>query len=71
MKATVDFIQKEKGDAGKVTLIGFSEGTSTSVFALSEYPEYFHEKVDLFVGLATVIYLKHTNEPILERLAGA
>ena len=40
-KAVIDFIQEEKRDDSKVSLIGFSEGTTTSFYGLATDPEYF------------------------------
>ena len=56
MKACIEFIQKEKSDSRKITLMGYSEGTTTSFYALATDPEYFESRVKLFVALAPTIY---------------
>jgi len=70
LKACIEFIQKEKGDVdSKMTLIGYSEGTTTSFYALSEDPDYFEDKVNLFVALAPTINFKQMGEDNLRDLA--
>ena len=38
LKACIEFIREEKNDESKISLLGYSEGTTTSFFALSEDP---------------------------------
>ena len=55
LKACIEFIQKEKVSTANITLVGFSQGSMTAFFALSEYPDYFDKKVDLFIAIAPVV----------------
>ena len=68
LKAAIEYIQKVKQSIDKISIIGFSEGTTTSFYALSDEPEYFESKIDLFIALAPTIYFKHMKHEKLRNL---
>lgn len=68
LKESVDFIIKETGKE-KITIVGFSQGTTLSFYSLAEHSEFYKDKVNLFVALAPVITLNHTSEELLVYLA--
>lgn len=41
LKDCLEFIQKEKNDLSKISVIGYSEGSATGLYAFSENPDYF------------------------------
>lgn len=53
----------------KVSLIGYSEGTAVSTYALSIEPDYFEERVRRVIMLAPTIYFKHNKQPGLQNAA--
>lgn len=50
----IDFVLEKTGQQ-KLTYIGHSEGTTQFFLGASLIPEYFTERVNLFVGLAPVV----------------
>lgn len=69
LPASIEFIEKEKNDTRKITLLGYSQGTTVISFGLASKPEYFDQKVKLFVALAPTILFKSSLEPGLKALA--
>jgi len=69
LKATVEFILKEKGEDKKITLIGYSQGTTGITYALNEHEAYYRDKINLFVAIAPAIFFSHSNEEMLKSLA--
>lgn len=67
LRACIDFIRKENDQ--KISLVGYSEGTTSSFFAAAEDPEYFEKNVKIFVAMAPVVYLKHAGSPLLRKVA--
>jgi len=45
--------------------IGHSEGTTQFFIGSSLKPEYFKEKIGLFVGLAPIVRLDHANNGLM------
>ena len=41
LKAVIEFIKKEKNSKDKISLVGYSEGTTSSFFATAEEPDYY------------------------------
>lgn len=62
--AFIDFILKKtegKNIIGKIAAyIGHSEGTTQFFIGSSMLPDYYYEKVNLFVALAPVVKLDNT-----------
>ena len=61
--ACLDFIQNQRNDKRKITMIGFSQGTTVSTFGLATFPNYFDKKVNLFVAITPAIQFKFSKEP--------
>lgn len=61
LRAAIDFIQKNKGNQ-KLSLIGYSQGTTTMMYAMSQDPDYYAERVNLAVALAPAIFFNHCHE---------
>jgi len=59
----------EKTGAKKITYIGHSQGTSQMFSALCEQPEFFKDKMKMYVALAPVVSLKNVGSDILKDLA--
>ena len=53
----------------KVTYIGHSQGTSQMFAALARNPDYWRQKVNLFVALAPVTSLHDTTSPLVRLMA--
>jgi len=66
--AVIDYIQYGTGGQ-KVAVIGHSQGTTQMFSTLSEDPDYFADKVSLFVALAPVTTLGNTEIPLLPFVA--
>ena len=62
------FIEYALGATGqkKATYIGHSQGTSEFFYALQAHPDYWKEKVNLFVALAPVTSLHNTSSALLQ-----
>lgn len=58
---TIDFITEKTGS--KVSIIGYSEGTTTSLVLGATRPEY-NEKVNVFIALAPICFLNHTRSHV-------
>ena len=52
LPASIDYIIENTG-ASKVTVIGHSQGTSQMWYALSKRQDFFAEKVNRFISMAT------------------
>lgn len=70
LRACIDFINKESDGDQKISLVAYSEGTTSSFFASAEDPEYFEKNLNIMVAMAPVIYLKHAGNPLLRKIAG-
>jgi len=53
----------------KVTYVGHSQGTTQMFYALQAEPEYWGQKVNLFVAAAPVTRLDHTTNPLIKLFA--
>ena len=68
----IDFMLNESRDTNTIdnkisAYIGHSEGTTQFFIGASLMPDYFKDKVCLFVALAPIVRLDHaTNELMLE-----
>lgn len=51
--------------------VGHSEGTTQFFIGQTMTPEYFKERVDLFVALAPVVRLDHTTNQLLSLMSSA
>lgn len=60
---------KEKNNTSKISLVAYSEGTTSSFFAAAEDPEYFKNNINIMVAMAPVIYMKHAGNPLLRKVA--
>jgi len=63
----------DNGD-DKLSLIAFSEGTSSAFYALSmDFPEsqYLTDHLNLFVSMGTVTEMRYADEPVLEAIASS
>lgn len=52
----------------KVTYIGHSQGTSQMFAALSRQPDYWKQKMNLFIALAPVTSLHDTSSPLVRMM---
>ena len=59
----IDFVL-EKTELDQLSYVGHSEGTTQMFMGTSLMPDYFKEKVNLFVALAPPVFLKNKNVPI-------
>ncbi|TNV78929.1 hypothetical protein FGO68_gene5820 [Halteria grandinella] len=66
--AEIDFILESTGQE-KLSYVGHSEGTTQMFIGLSMLPEYYAEKMNLFVALAPVASLNHTMSTALKIMA--
>ena len=64
--AMINFVLKLTGNSKLAAYVGHSEGTTQFFIGASMMPEYFHEKVNLFVALAPVVRLDHTNQTTMK-----
>ena len=69
LRACIEFIQNERSDQAKISLIGYSEGTTSTFFAASEDPEYYQSKLNVFIALAPVGSLKYVGDKKLKTMA--
>jgi lysosomal acid lipase/cholesteryl ester hydrolase len=63
--AQVEMVLQKTGQK-KLTYIGHSQGTSQMFYALSKHPDYWKEKMNLFVALAPVTSLHHTTSALFK-----
>ena len=68
LPAEIDFITNITGTK-KLTVIGHSMGASQMVTGLSMLPDYFREKVNLFVALGPATRLKYTKSEMINSMA--
>ena len=59
--AMIDFILKTTGKQKLAAYVGHSEGTTQFFIGSSLKADYYHSKVNLFVAIAPVVRLDHTN----------
>lgn len=64
----IDYITETTG-LEKISYIGHSEGTTQMFLGASMNPEYFKEKVNLFIALAPVASTANISSPIAKALA--
>jgi pimeloyl-ACP methyl ester carboxylesterase len=61
----VDYITNLRNET-KITYVGHSEGTTQFFMGASLNPDYYKDKVNLFVGLAPIVRLDHsTNQAMV------
>lgn len=65
----VDFVQTSRKSDKKLMLIGYSQGTTISMYALAENPQYYNERVSFLAALGPALLFENSNEPILKALA--
>lgn len=56
LKTQIDHVLNQTNQE-KLTYIGHSQGTTQMFYGLSMYPEYFKQRINLFVALAPVVKL--------------
>lgn len=66
--AQIEYALKHSGTE-KVAYIGHSQGTTQMFYGLSDKPEYWESKMNLFVALAPVTQLSHTTCDLFKYLA--
>jgi len=64
----IDFVRQQTGN-DKVTYIGHSQGTSQMFYALSDKPDFWQERVNLFIALAPVTNLANCSSDLLVLIA--
>ena len=69
LKASIEFIQNEKNSKEKITLIGYSQGTTTTFYAMAEDSAFFKSKINIFIGLAPTIYFANAKEERIQILS--
>lgn len=70
--AAINLIQSQRGESSKkVSIIGYSQGTTISLTALSHKELDLAKKVNFFVALAPAISFSSLQETALRNLAGA
>ena len=57
----VDFILEKTG-LQDISYVGHSQGTTQMFMGLALMPEYFHDKINVFVALEPPVYLGHMTE---------
>jgi predicted esterase len=63
-------MRKERANDSKIIIIGYSQGTTVSTYALATQPDYFKDKVSLFVAIGPSVFFKQAQEPLYRKLAG-
>ena len=64
--AQMEFALNHTGQKKIAAYIGHSQGTSQMFYALSAHPDYWKEKLGLFVALAPVTSLKNTPNELMK-----
>ena len=67
--ANIDYILNHTGQKKVAAYIGHSQGTSQMFYALSAHPDYWQERLNLFVALAPVTSLHNTGSGMLKILS--
>lgn len=65
--AQLDYVLATTGRK-RLFYVGHSQGFLSSLVTLSEKPEY-NEKIQLLIGLAPAVYLKHAQSPFIGTIA--
>ena len=68
LPAFIDHILAKTGQE-KLTYIGHSQGTTAMFLGAALNPEYFEQKVNLFVALGPITVLKNIRVPSLKKMA--
>jgi pimeloyl-ACP methyl ester carboxylesterase len=68
--AQVEYVLKTTG-VKNASWIGHSEGTTQMFYSLSKYPEYWADKLNLFVSLAPVTAISHSTSEFLQYISKA
>ena len=63
--AEIDYILDNTGFDKIASYIGHSEGTTQFFIGSSMKPEYFKDKVSLFIGLAPIVRLDHAENELM------
>lgn len=58
----IDFITEKTG-LPSISYVAHSEGTTQMFMGLSLMPEYFKEKVNVFVAMAPPVFIKSITDP--------
>ena len=58
LKSVIEFIKSEKRSQDKISLVSYSEGTTSSFYATAEDPQYYKNNLNLFVALAPCAIMK-------------
>lgn len=56
---------REQTNQEKITYIAHSQGTAQMFYALSMYPKYFADRINLFVAFNPVVYLRHSRSRLM------
>ena len=68
LPAEIDYITNVTG-IKKLTVLGHSMGASQMVSGLSMMPEYYSDRVNLFVALGPAARLKYTKSEMIHAMA--
>ena len=68
--AQMEFALNHTGQKKIAAYIGHSQGTSQMFYALSAHPDYWKEKLGLFVALAPVTSLHNSSSELFKLLTG-
>ena len=61
----VDYVRRYT-DQDKITYIGHSQGTTQLFYAMSKNPEFWGERLNLFVALAPPVLMDQSEQPLLK-----
>ena len=68
LKTQIDYVLNST-DQEKLTYVGHSQGTTQMFYGLSTDPDYFKQRINLFVALAPVVKLGTTNTPAFKMVS--
>ncbi len=68
LPAIIDYILKQNSFSKKIIYIGHSQGTCMLLSAITMLPNYFNQKIKLFIALAPVARLNHMKSGFLKFL---
>lgn len=70
LPAMIDLVLKETGQS-KLSFLGHSMGTTQMLIGLSMIPEYYKDKINLFVAMGPVARLLNCNSEFFRKAAEA
>ena len=60
----VDYVRKYTQQE-KITYIGHSQGTTQLFYAMSKNPDFWADRLNLFISIAPVVYIDHSESPMM------